>query len=540
MADPLAVLGAAAAGLQVVEIAATACLRTVRFVKDLKDVPQKLAVLLQDVEKSTARVHYIFSAMLQPGSKVFEQLDPAQFGSLVKTATELRQAMDDVNAILKPLVGSDPSATEKAMQRLWKSVTAVKAKKGVMEKLERVDRLNNEVNRQLAITGLELQATVSDKLDQAVVISRNDQAGLIDAVETNSRKLQVTIHERQNATRNHLTSIESTGRDVHQTITEVRGNVTSLNTDMRRVAEATTDMRQTLATFANQERTESISHQQMQDLLSQRASRTDILQLRDDIISMLTGQKAELSVISRMTTQSLSQNDQNFVEESTRQQLLSCPSSLAEACTISRRGGITLPKRCRCRLSRQSSHTKIWGLSFRAEESNEHRPDCHYAKSGSRSWSYSMRAVLAPFLNATLELAIGATTGHGNWSMAPPLRFHGTVKRSQSPLFQAFDRFPALCVKRVFDSYHPGCTILSWFQMENILPEIHSRDLFTRFYFYVEWDIGNTKRQLSDLGYRIRLAIESGHASGTDSDEQGQTLFFVGYSFLEKSFADSS
>jgi hypothetical protein len=538
MPDPLTLLGAAAAGEQIVELAATALLKTIRLAKDLRDVPKKMAVLLQDVENSTTRIHYLFTVDLQPGSKVFEQLDASQFDNLSRAATELRQAMDDVNIILKPLVGTQQSGKGNTAQRLWRSIMTVKAEKDAIEKLGRVDRLNNEVNRQLGVTLLELQATVSDKLDRANIAAGNNKVELVGTVETNSRKLQLAVHERHVATTTHLTSISSTTRDVDRTVTEVRGKVTAIDIDMRRVAEDTTFIRHQVAALAEAKRPAPVSYQQMQDLNSRLASRADILQLRDDMLSLMTRQSSELSPASQMTSQNLNKLDRRALQESARLQLLRSPSSLADATAGLRPGGPPITRPCQCRVSRQYKGTRLWGLSLRSEKVNEHRPGCAYAKSGSQSWSYSARAALTPFLNVTLELAIGAMTGPGSWSMTSPLKFYGTVRRSQSPLFQAFDRIYSLCLKKrvvlkseAGDLDTPHCRFFSSEKVKSYLSDFNTGDQKDH-YFYTEWDLDALRNLLDDLCRRLPLEIANGHASGTDSDEQGQTLLFVSSSPL--------
>ena len=196
-------------------------------------------------------------------------------------------------------------------------------------------------------------------------------------------------------------------------------------------------------------------------------------------MSVLTGQAVELSAASRRTSQTLSRVDQSLVQEGIREQLLRSPSSLADATEGLWSGRPPTTRWCRCRATRQSSATKIWGLSFRAEESSEHRPRCAYAASGTRSWSYSARTALMPFLNATLELALESTTRPGYSSISPSLRFHGVVRRSQSPLFQAFDRLPAKCIaspysfRRVESSDHSFHYSLSTYEMNNLFPYLN-------------------------------------------------------------------
>ncbi|KAB5540237.1 hypothetical protein GE09DRAFT_1192021 [Coniochaeta sp. 2T2.1] len=532
MPDPLTALGAAAASAQFVELAAKALLKTIRFAKDLRKVDR-----------------------------------------LARVVTELHHAMDDLNRTLTPLE-LERLRAGKTLRRLWKSVMAVNAEKDVADKLQKVDRLNNEVDRQLGVTGLELQATIADKLDQAGIAARDDKADLIGAISTSSHNLQVKIQEKHVATTNDLAGIASTTRGIHhtvtntesraqdiqrtvtdiasvtrgthqtvadiasttqgvyQTVTEFRGNVTAIDMGMSHLAEDTATIREDLAILADPERPKPLSHQQIEGL---------ILQLRDELVAMSTGQIHKMSVTSQTTSQTISGIDQEAVQESARRQLMRCPSSLAEAAASLR------VQRCRCRPFREFTDTSFWGLSFRAEESTEHWPRCRYAKTGARSWAYSARAALTPFLNLTLELAIGATARGTAWSLASPLRFYGTVRRSKSPLFQAFDRLPSSCVSLCAMKNEQGDYVVKDEHGEtkdgarfDVIPDLHEyylwqanlRLILPDYWheeasqnIFVQWNRDAVKCRLKDLSRQIRHMVQQGTSVG-DVDEEGRTIMF--------------
>jgi hypothetical protein len=518
MADPITILGAVAASAQLVELTVKALLKTM----DLRHIPKKMAVLFEDVEKSTTRVRHIFSVLLEPGSEVFHQLDPTQFGSLSKVAMELRQAMDEVNTTLKPFVQPGGLGKEKASQRIWRSVMSVKLEKDVLEKLERIDRLNHQVNQQLAVTNVGLQAAAMGKLNTA---------------EANSTNFQVTIREQHTSTTDRLDGIASTSRHVQQIMADIHTNVTGMSVDMSRMADDTMFIKDRLSTFPDSGRLETISRRQMQDLVSQQAkeTRADILQLRDELLSVLTSNAVGLSSDSQRISSSLDEEDQMAVQKYARTQLLRYPMSLAEASMGIGRRGFTTRQPCRCRPFHQFRDTNILRLNLKKEEWSEHRPECPYAKSGRRSWTYSAKVTLMPFVNTTLELAVGATNLPGFWCIAPPLGFYGTVRRADSPLFQAFDRLPTLCFKsaRVVpeeeldgDIRLETLSVAGW-DIRMIAPMLHVESIRESSRYYVEWNIESAKCQLRDLCRLIRLESEQGRASGTDSDEHGTTLLFV-------------
>ncbi|RWA10455.1 hypothetical protein EKO27_g4649 [Xylaria grammica] len=154
--DPLSVVGGLAAGIQLVSMGAQALLVTIKLVKDLKDVPQRLLVLLNDVDDSISRLCYSCNA----GSQLFRMLDPPQLDRLAKTATALYPALQDIHKLLEPLVG-DRQGQKTPVRRLWNSILSLKVQKELAEKLKRLDRLNMEVVRELGTVGLEVQVTTS-------------------------------------------------------------------------------------------------------------------------------------------------------------------------------------------------------------------------------------------------------------------------------------------------------------------------------------------------------------------------------------------
>ncbi|OIW32736.1 hypothetical protein CONLIGDRAFT_277018 [Coniochaeta ligniaria NRRL 30616] len=536
MADPISILGAAAAGSQIVELAATSLLKTIRFVKDLHDVPKRMAVVFQDVEKSTNHVHYIFSVMLQPGSKVFEQLDTAQFATLTQTASELRQAMDEVSMTLKPLLGPGDAENGKTARRFWRSVMCVKLEKSLKEKMHRIDWLGNEVSRQLGITTLELQAAADQKLDNISMIAQGDHTKLLDTLTTHDQNLRVALLNQHTTTTTHLKSIASTTRDAQRVMTETQGRLTSIGADLSRVAEDAAFIRRELATSDRGQELDRLPYQHMEDLLYRLAAETrePILRLRDELLSLLVGDIPELSATSQRTCSRIDGVDGTAVQQYARIQLMRYPASMAKASSGARYTPESTKRRCRCRTSYSVSDTTIWRLTFRTECRTDHRRDCPYAKDGYRFRAFSTKVALTPFLKGTLQCVIGATTGPGFWSMAPPLRYHGNVQRITSPLFQAFDQSPALCAKTVVPVRALGVDDVRrrgrmWFAVDGLLqniPAFELRDIGYWEQFVIEWDTPSTELQLRSLVSRIRTELSHGRASGMEMDEQGHTILF--------------
>ncbi|KAJ9149539.1 hypothetical protein NKR19_g5699 [Coniochaeta hoffmannii] len=236
MADPVTILGAVAAGAQLVDVAASALLNTILLVKKLRDIPKKLAATLDDVEKSTSRVHYACSRMLLPGSKVSEQLDPGQISSLTQVADDLRQAMDVVCTTLGGVVGPGLSGNGKTIQRFWRSVLSVNVEKDVADQLERINRLNDELLRQLGMTSLELQAAVSQTLDRVASDVRDGQARLLDVFDRDHGDLRVAVEAHHSATASRRLQDISTASDkTQQTASQIQGSIAISSQQMQEI-----------------------------------------------------------------------------------------------------------------------------------------------------------------------------------------------------------------------------------------------------------------------------------------------------------------
>ncbi|EED12098.1 hypothetical protein TSTA_001690 [Talaromyces stipitatus ATCC 10500] len=154
MVDPLSVIGSAMAGIQLVSAAAQALLATIKLMNDLKDVPERLALLLNEVDDSISRLCYCCNE----GSKLFHNLDPSQQERLSRTTSAIYPALQDIHKMLTPLLGSSRTRAS-SVRRLWKSVLSLKVEK---------ELLNLEVIRELGIVGLEVQVNT-----QGIVIAND-------------------------------------------------------------------------------------------------------------------------------------------------------------------------------------------------------------------------------------------------------------------------------------------------------------------------------------------------------------------------------
>ena len=157
MADPLSCIGGLAAGMQLLSTASRALLATIRLVRDLKDIPEKLALLLGEVEDSISRLCQSCNA----GSRIFQNLDRPQLNRLSRSTAVLYTAMQEIYNILVPLVYKSKGRGA-SIRGLWQLFVSLKVERRLSQKLERLNGLNIEMIRELGMIGLEFQVTTNE------------------------------------------------------------------------------------------------------------------------------------------------------------------------------------------------------------------------------------------------------------------------------------------------------------------------------------------------------------------------------------------
>ncbi|KAF3803975.1 hypothetical protein GCG54_00008479 [Colletotrichum gloeosporioides] len=154
MAEPLSILGGVAASIQLVECAATALLGTIKFIRDLREIPKKTASRVGDVERSSERVNYICRHILSSGSLTADHIGPDAVTRLSSFFETLRIAIDEAEAVLKSLIEASNSDKHTKALRLWSSLVSSTRESSILEKLRIVHQLNSELTIELEIVGL--------------------------------------------------------------------------------------------------------------------------------------------------------------------------------------------------------------------------------------------------------------------------------------------------------------------------------------------------------------------------------------------------
>jgi hypothetical protein len=174
--DPVTGLGAVTAGLQLTGAAAQGLLATIRILKDQKDVPERTAQLLKDIDRDVASIN----DLLRPGTPQFNMISAEHYAQFSSSAVEARKAMDELRQVVQPLVISEQDTGRgkgKFVARLWKAVVSLKTEKEVETKLARVQRLNARLLQDLNTAMLGAQATLAYVFDFVIYSSELFRVG---------------------------------------------------------------------------------------------------------------------------------------------------------------------------------------------------------------------------------------------------------------------------------------------------------------------------------------------------------------------------
>lgn len=159
--DPVSAVGIAAVSLQFAGVAAKGVLGGIGFLKSLKETPVRLTELLSDVDKSVARIIHLQQTLQGPDSGPVRRLSHGQLLALRATVDDAYQATVSLQATLEPLFGNQNAQTQTKTERMWRSVVSVKMERDIEKKLEKIQRHNDQIMRELQLSGLDIQMQLS-------------------------------------------------------------------------------------------------------------------------------------------------------------------------------------------------------------------------------------------------------------------------------------------------------------------------------------------------------------------------------------------
>ena len=153
--DPLSAIGAAAGAVQFADVGIRGLKRTVQLLLQLKNAPQRMIELLQDVNRSIEHLNEIRSALRQRDT-AFAHLTDSQAQRMKSTVENVQRTIEDIHAALEPRFSKNASTGNWA-RKTWRSVISVPMEDTIIRSLERVQRLEQELLSEMLFANLQLQ-----------------------------------------------------------------------------------------------------------------------------------------------------------------------------------------------------------------------------------------------------------------------------------------------------------------------------------------------------------------------------------------------
>ncbi|KAL8303111.1 hypothetical protein RB597_005264 [Gaeumannomyces tritici] len=168
MADPLAILGAATAGIQLCIGAAKSVLTVVKLLQELADAPKEVAEIISDLT--------LVESLVSDRLTIAGDLTPEQHARLSLPAAELRKAIESLAATLEALDVGTGGRKRDAIKRPWDRARYLRMRDEVRTHLLRIDRLSQEVKGVLLVIVADSLALTRDtavrthKLAEEVIV----------------------------------------------------------------------------------------------------------------------------------------------------------------------------------------------------------------------------------------------------------------------------------------------------------------------------------------------------------------------------------
>lgn len=115
------------------------------------------------------------------------------------------------------------------------------------------------------------------------------------------------------------------------------------------------------------------------------------------------------------------------------------------------------------------------------------------------------------------------------------MRYFSIVKRSESPVYQLFDRLPDLCA---YKTYEKALILRNLYHSEVAEGRYTHFDRGCKEWFYSVWNLELVKAELSKLRRDLSLFLSTGCVSASCSDEHGNTLLHVSISYMRSWVGD--
>lgn len=151
--DPVSAIGVAASAVQFADFGVRMLLESLQLLKALKNAPQRIEELLNDLDGSIQRIDTFQAAMRQTSSSMFSSLNAPQIHRIEQKLGAAYEAMAELQASLTSLAMRHKGSRSK---RAWGSVVSVAMEKAIVNRMRRIERLDKEVMAELELAGLEM------------------------------------------------------------------------------------------------------------------------------------------------------------------------------------------------------------------------------------------------------------------------------------------------------------------------------------------------------------------------------------------------
>jgi hypothetical protein len=157
--DPLSSIGLSAGVVQFVDVGGRALLEVMKLLRDLRDTPEIMRGLLKEAENSIAHIYVVKEAIEAHSSVANDHLNDTQVGIVNSKVRDAYDAISEVKNMLARY-SHDLHSTPNKWRKLWNSVVSVTERSSLEQKLRKVLRANQELQRALQVVQLEIQGTM--------------------------------------------------------------------------------------------------------------------------------------------------------------------------------------------------------------------------------------------------------------------------------------------------------------------------------------------------------------------------------------------
>ncbi len=151
-------IGTIAAAAQFLDLSCRSVFALYRFVKDLKDVPADLLLIINDLEYFTEFADELQSAIKTDDPRL-RSLTPAQLARVNRILRSAGEVCTQLEKLLTPCRPATAASRSKA-SKAWRAFVSVKNEKDIIKKCERLERLKSDLSRELQNNELAMLSSV--------------------------------------------------------------------------------------------------------------------------------------------------------------------------------------------------------------------------------------------------------------------------------------------------------------------------------------------------------------------------------------------